>query len=276
MQLTKKLLHTMKHIKLNMIQLRAQLSELNLFGEESISQIRTALQLIRSTTTSIEKEIDDNYFVCQEDEIYYFRHVKPPLYSLQIAYRKILKLELLRPSFSKKEFKSILKQKLDFIQGHYIDYPEFTRYYNSTSTDKDQRYFLRANCIDLDCFPLYYDDTNSTGYDVVAAYLLAYKFLIDHYDQNEKKGQFETNQLNTLWSSDKLDYVELVSGLHIMASLNMGKDDLKKVNSQLCHMFNIEIKDFYGKRNEIKSRKGIKFRYIKEMFDRLEEHFDEN
>jgi hypothetical protein len=266
----------MKNIKPSIFQLRQELSGLNFFGDDAISQIQTALQLIRSTTSAIEAEIDGTDFASQEDEIYYFRHVKPPLYSLQIAYRKILKLELLRPSFSKKEFKSILKQKLDFIQGHYIDYPEFTRYYNSTLTEYDQRYFLKANCIDLDYFPLYYDYTNSTGYDLVAAYLLAYKFLIDHYDQSEKKSQIEMNQLNTSWSSDKLDYVELVSGIHIMASLNMGKDDLKTVNSQLCHMFNIEIKDFYGKRNEIKSRKGIKFRYIKEMFDRLEEHFDEN
>lgn len=266
----------MKHINSNVLQLRQQLSELKLFGANSISQIENAIKLIQTATIAIEGEIDDNDFVSPEEEIYFFRHIKSPLYSLQIAYRKILKIELLRPSYSKKEFKAILKQKLDFIQGHYIDYPEFTRYYNSTSTDNDERYFLRSNKLEINYFSPFYDESNSTGYDYIAAYLLAYKHLSDHYDQSDKNDQIELNYSDSSWSSDKLDLVELISGLHIMSSLNGGKSDLKTVSTKLCRIFNVEVKDFYGKRREIKQRKGEKFKYLREMLDRLEDEFDEN
>ncbi len=266
----------MKHIQPIVLQLRQQLSELNLFGEDAISQIEAAIQLIRTTTFTIEEEIDRNDFVSPEEEIHFFRHIKPPLYSLQIAYNKILKIELLRPSYSKKEFKSILKQKLDFIQAHYIDFPEFTRYYNSTSVDIDKRYFLRSNRIELDCFPHFYDGRNSTGYDVVAAYLLAYKFLIDHYDQSDKKVQIEPINSTTFWTDDKIAFVELISGIQIMSSVNMGKIDLKTLYLHLGPVFNIEVKDIYGKRNEIRARKGDKFKYLRQMLDALERDFDEN
>ncbi len=266
----------MKHNSKKVIQLRQHLSELDLFGADAIKQIESAIQLIRSTTIEIEAEIDNNDFASPEEEIHFFRYIKPPLYSLQIAYRKILKIELQRSSHSKKEFKNFLKQKLDFVQAHYIDYPEFIRYYNGNQTHNDSRYFLRENRIELDCFPHFYDDSHSTGYDVVAAYMLAYKFLLDHYDQSDKKVQLETIQSNISWTGDKVAFVELLSGLHLMGSLNMGKNDLKSLCSALGQVLNIDVKNVYEKRIEIRQRKGERFKYIRQMLEFLERDFDEN
>lgn len=266
----------MKLLPITIDQLRQQLSELNLNGPDSINQIESAIQLVRSTTFNIEKEIDNSDFESPEEEIFFFRHIKPPLYSLQIAYRKILKIELQRESHSKKEFKSFLKYKLDFIQAHYIDYPEFVRYYTSNQTHKDSHYFLRANRIELECFPHFYDSSHSTGYDVVAAYLLAYKFLMKHYDQSDKKVQNESLSSNVSWTGDKIAFVELLSGLHLMSSVNMGKLDLKTLSSTLGQVFNIDVKDVYRKRIEIRQRKGERFKYLRQMLDLLEREFDEN
>lgn len=266
----------MKLLLTRIDQLRSQLSELNFFGENAIHQIETANQLIRDTTVQIEAFLVKNTFQSQEDEIFFFRHIKPSIYSLQLAYMKILKIELLRSSLSKKEFKIFLKQKLDFVQTHYLDYPEFVRYFNSTQTHDDARYFLRRNGIVLECFPHPYDTYNSTGYDIIAAYMLAYKILANHYDQTEKKQQTEATQSNISWTGDKVAFVELLSGLHLMGSLNMGSFDLKSLNQELGKLFNIDIKDFYGKRQEIKNRKGERFKYLRQMLDQLEHDFDED
>jgi hypothetical protein len=252
------------------------LSGLNLFGKDANEQIEFALERIKSTTFSIEDEIDRSSFRTPEDEIYFFRHIKPPLYSMHIAFSKLRKIELQRPACSKKKFKVLVKQKLDFIEAHYIDYPEFTRYYNSNSTYDDERYFLRSNKIQLDCFPHLYNDKFSTGYDLIAAYLLAYQFLIDHFDQNDKKAQSDVNNSNISWTADKIAFVELISGLQIMGSVNLGKNDLKTLCSQLGQALNIEVKDIYGKRNEIKERKGDRFKFIRQMLEALEQEFDEN
>lgn len=260
-------------------QLRHELSGLHLFGKEANVQIEHALELIKSATISIEKEIELSGFATPEEEIFFFRHVKPHLYSLQIAFTKLRKIELLRPAYDKKKFKSFVKQKLDFVQAHFIDYPEFTRYYNSVASNDDNRYFLRSNKIQLDCFPHLYNNTFSTGYDLIAAYLLAYQFLINHFNQVEKKTQIENNTSTISWASDKVAFVELVSGLHLMSSINssnMGKMDLKTLNSILGHVFNIDVKDVYGKRIEIKNRKGERFKYLRQMLDELERHFDDN
>jgi hypothetical protein len=257
-------------------QLRSQLSGLNLFGEDAIHQIESANQLIRDTLIQIEAFMAKKEFKTNEEEIFFFRHIKPQIYSLQLAYMKILKIELLRPTYSKKEFKNFLKHKLDFVQAHYSDYPEFIRYYNSNQTYDDQRYFLRKNRIVLDCFPHFTDEYHSTGYDIVAAYMLAYKILVNHYDQTEKKQQAESTQSNISWTGDKVAFVELLSGLHLMGSLNMGSSDLKTLNNELGQLFNIDIKDLYGKRQEIKNRKGERFKFLHQMLDQLERDFDED
>lgn len=260
-------------------QLRQELSGLNFFGPDAIKQIETAIQLVRTTTFEIEAEIDKNDFESPEEEIFFFRHIKPPLYSRQIAFRKMLKLELQKSSLCKKEFKMYLKSKLDFIKAHFIDYPEFARYFSSNQSHNDSRYFLRANRIELDCFPHFYDDSHSTGYDVVAAYLLAYKFLMKHYDQCDKKTQNDTVPSKISWVGEKVAFVELVSGLHLMSSIkidNIGKNDLKTLNSVLCKAFNLDVKDVYNKRIEIRQRKGERFKYLRQMIDEMERHFDEN
>lgn len=266
----------MRKSKKNLDQLRKKLSELNLFGKEVNEQIEHAIRLVKLETISIEKEIDHRGFATPEEEIFFFRHVKPPLYSMLIAFTKLRKLELLRPSFDKSKFKGLVKKKLDFVQAHYLDYPEFIRYFNSTSTYDDERYFLRSNKIQLDCFPNIFDDRLSTGYDLIAAHLLAYQFLTDHFDQSNRKAENESNYSNVPWTADKVAFVELISGLHAVSSINKGDIDLKTLCAQLGSLFNIEIKDIYGKRNEIKERKGERFKFIRQMLDALERDFDES
>jgi len=256
-------------------QLRQKLSELNFYGHDAIGQIETAIRLIRTATNVIENELVRNDFG-KSDEIYFFRHIKPLLYSMHISFSVLRKIELQRPACNKKKFKALVKEKLDFVQAHYTDYPEFIRYYNSPATTDDERYFLRSNKIQLECFPHLCDDQFSTGYDLIAAYLLAYQFLIEHFNQSDKKGQTEILNSNISWTSDKIAFVELISGLQIMASINLGKNDLKTLCSLLGQVFNIEVKDIYGKRNEIKERKGERFKFLRQMLDALEQEFDEN
>lgn len=266
----------MVHMPISLDRLRQQLSELNFFNEDAITQIEKANLLIRKSIISIEAQIDQFDFASPDEEIHFFRHIKPQLYSLQIAFNKLLKIELLRPAYSKKEFKIILKQKLDFIKAHYIDFPEFTRYYNGTSTHDDTRYFLRSNRIELSCFPLLYDDRHSTGYDVVAAYMLAYKFLINHFEGNSPIIQSNSNNLKLSWSADKVAFVELFSGLKAIGAINEGNIGLKTLCVQLGQVLNIDVKDIYKKRGEIKERKGERFRFLRQMIDKLEKDFDED
>lgn len=266
----------MRHRSTTMDQLRLKLSELNLFTDEPIAEIEKAIHLIRLTTIIIEDDIGQNDFTSKEEEIHFFRHTKPPLYALHIAHSNILQIESMRSMYGKKDFKLYIKQKLDFIKAHYIDYPEFTSYYNRTSSHDDERYFLRENRIKVDCFPHLYNESNSTGYDVVAAYLLAYKLLIDHYYGSGQKLQPELRNSNFYWSADKVAVVELFSGLKAVAAVNGGDVDLKSLCALAGVALNVEIKDIYGKRSEIKDRKGERCRFLKQMIDALEKEFDES
>ncbi|MEY3498413.1 MAG: hypothetical protein RL308_82 [Bacteroidota bacterium] len=257
-------------------QLRQKLSGLNLFGPDALYQIEYALSQVKTAMEDIEADVALEGFNSSKDEIFFFRHVKPHVFAMHIFYTKLRKLELFRLSCNKKKFRGLVEKKLNFIQEHYLDYPEFTRYYNSSSTHDDECYFLRSSSIKLDCSSLFYNHKLSTGYDVLAAYLLAYQFLIEHFDQNDKKVPIDSSISTFSWSFKKVDFVELISGLHAIASVNKGEIDIKTLCVQLAPIFNIEIKDVYGKRNEIKERKGERFKFIRQMLDNLEREFDDN
>jgi hypothetical protein len=256
-------------------QLRQELSGLNLFGTDALMQIESALHLVNNAIDSIEIEIDQKGFATVEDEIYFFRNIRPELYALQIAYSELRKIELLRHFYNKKNFKNIIKQKLQFVQDHYIDYPEFTRYFNSKTTQDDKRYFIRSSGSTIDCIPLFSNSKNSTGYDVLASYILAHQLLVDHFNKKDQRIQNVSASSKVNWNMRKVDFVELVSGIYAMSSQNNSEIDLKTLCSVLGPVFNVEIRNVYGKRNEIKERKGERFKYIRQMLDILERDFDE-
>lgn len=266
----------MNRIPITVDELRQKLSGLDLFGVDVIKNIERAILLTRSTAMYIENKIIEKGFHSQEEEIRFFKLTKPPLFSYLIAFQTMLKIEQTRPQYGRKEFKDFVRQKLQFVKAHYIDYPEFSRYFISDRTDQDTRFFLRENRIELDCFPHTYDDRLSTGYDVIAAYLLAYQFLSEHYDKTLNRSQVDPTFSKLTWSADKIAFVELVSGLHAMGCINWGKNDLKTLTTELGQLLNIDIKDIYGKRAEIKERKGDRFRFLTQMSEKLNSDFDDN
>jgi len=65
----------MVHMPISLDQLRQQLSELNFFNEDAITQIEKANLLIRKSIISIEAQIDQFDFASPDEEIHFFRHI---------------------------------------------------------------------------------------------------------------------------------------------------------------------------------------------------------
>jgi len=105
--------------------LRAELSLLDQKNLNFFQKFEESIELIRTAKNSLNMDVRKNGFRSIEDEIHFFKHIKPGLISLLIFYSTCLAAESVRSTFSKKDFKVLIKRKLRFIKAHFIEFPEF-------------------------------------------------------------------------------------------------------------------------------------------------------
>ena len=115
------------------------------------------------------------------DEIYFFKHIKPQVFSKLIYYQILFNIESKRPRSSNKSQIKYFNSHIDKLQIYFNDNLEFYHYYRRGATFLDEHYFLRGK-IDIRLFPdtfsFFTDDKFSTSHDTTVATILAYDMLI--------------------------------------------------------------------------------------------------
>jgi hypothetical protein len=256
-------------------ELKNKLNQVNPAKTDLLQRTEKSIMLIKDATSELEFLIRENGFRSQQDEIHFFRHIKPEINSLGIAYTIIQIVESQRPTSSKEGFQKLIEQKLEFVRAHYVDFPEFISYYNSSSTIKDDIFFLRTNVTKQNMFPQPFDAKYSTGYDLIAAYALAYKFLANHFQQSTGNGSDDLPDPKMQWTKQKVAFGELLYALKNIKAINNGNTELSVMSRSLGKLLNIEIGDPYKTFNEIRSRKEDRLRFLKQMIFELEMKMDE-
>ena len=114
-------------------------------------------------------------FKDEEEEIMFFKEIKPKLCYRLIYYRKVYNTEMNRPAGIEKE-KEYLSEILNDINKYNYKRLDFIRYYRSGSTHLDSLYFLRGKTDTeqyLETFYYELDPNFSTNCDFKVAKILA-------------------------------------------------------------------------------------------------------
>ena len=82
-------------------------------------------------------------FKDEAEEIWFFKEAKPDLQNKHIYYRKIAKIESLRPVGCHEEQEKYLKERLQKLTFFFNEHKEFYQYYRIQSTHLDDKYFVR-------------------------------------------------------------------------------------------------------------------------------------
>ena len=83
-------------------------------------------------------------FKNEEEEILFFKDIKPKFCYRLIYYRKIFNIEMNRPLAGFDAQKEYLNRELNAINDYTTKRLDFVRYYRSGSTHMDSLYFLRG------------------------------------------------------------------------------------------------------------------------------------
>ncbi|WP_336070123.1 RteC domain-containing protein [Mesoflavibacter sp. CH_XMU1404-2] len=250
-------------------------------AEEGILITKRALEQLRANV--IKRK-----FKNVNDEIHFFKNLKPQVFSKLIYYQKIFNIESKRPRSSNKSQIKYFNKHIDRLQNYFNDHLEFYHYYRRGGTSLDEHYFVRGK-IDIRLFPdtftLFIDDKFSTSHDSTVATILAYDMLIVYLkteiNKLENSNGMETtinpfqSQSRLFWTANKTDLIELIYALQSSGCINSGTADIKEMAMACEQLFNIELGDFYRTFLEIRSRKISPTKFIDNLRESLLQKMEE-
>lgn len=266
----------------------AKLESLESCTEDILYRAETGMAYSERWIKILRNEVDQNGFDSIQEEIFFFKHIKPQIFSKLIYYVKLFNIESKRPRSSSKFQIKYLNDQINKLQVFFNDNLEFYHYYRRGATSLDEQYFLRGKS-DLrtttDFYNFYVDEDFSTCQDGTVAAIMAYDMLIVYLQQEiAKLENYNDNQNISLmnessklfWTGNKTELIELIYALQSSGTINSGTADIKEMATLFEQVFNIDLGNYYHTFIEIRARKGSKTKFIDKLEEALIRRFEES
>ncbi|PSK90795.1 RteC domain-containing protein [Taibaiella chishuiensis] len=245
---------------------------------ENIIQI--ASMSFRTTETALKKLKDyilRHEFKSVEEEINFFKDVKPHFLQDLMYYMRVFFLESQKPLGSRDRLLEYYNTSLNNI-GLFIERnQQFHTYYKTANTSFDTLYFTRDenNKSYGTEYALDIDPRFSTLHSFKLAKIQAYERLnryilgcIDEMNPNFVKDGLHKSHLN--WTDSKVALIELAYALHARGAIDSGKAGISQLIRTLEKTFNVELNNFYRMYLDMSLRKKNKTPFL----DSLKEYLD--
>jgi len=246
-------------------------NQLQIIDLEEISLVNKAQKSIVCINSSLCKlrTFMLNYtFKNEEEEIMFFKDIKPRIFSQLIYHVKINNIEGKKPLGSFEIQQKYLMNELEKLTLFFNSHIEFYRYYRTNSIFLDDKLFVRGRedfHFHQDNPFIYTDPEFSTSMDYLVAEIIANDRL-DVYlkteldtlllkSNNPNWGQVGNMGSSSLqWTESKTALVELIYALQASTAINKGNVEIRELVALFDQIFNIRLKDVYRMYLEIKIR----------------------
>lgn len=238
---------------------------------------------------SVKKTVADIGFKNEQDEINFFRTIKPQILGKLIYYNKIYRIETACPVNNGKLYEKYFANQLAMLKREYIEHlcvSDFYRYYRSGRTDRDSIYFKRGhiNYHDgLNSIVFEIDPVFSTFYDYKTARIIAnellYSYLLTKISPDDNPDvvlQKPESSKDIFWTDSKNALIELIYALHAAASISHGKIGIRKISLMFQILFRIPLGDLHHAFHRMKTRTGSQTAFLDQLKASLEEYMDKD
>ncbi len=207
-------------------------------------------QVIAEAFNQLKMFILTYTFKNEEEEITFFKDIKPKICYRLIYYRKIYNIEMNRPLAGIDAQKIYLNKELNAINRYTTKRLDFIRYYRSGSTHLDSLYFLRGKMYTeqyLETFYYELDPNFCTNCDFKVAKILANDMLLPYLMQELELLNTSTSKLfpssfpttKLTWKGTK---TELMEQLYSWDSAStFGNVPLTQLSDYIQNVFNIRL-----------------------------------
>jgi len=237
--------------------------------------------------SALKSLVLEGNFSDQQEEILFFKTVKPKFRSLQIYYLALQEINFKKPKGCKKILKKFYSDEIQKICSYRCCNQNLLNYYYSGATDMDAQLFLRK----VREHPhwllkpkLERDERFSTPADYLVAKLLAIEkiqlYLAEELVKLEGKPLTENEPADKKqyrWTGEAINLVELAYGLYYTGEINNGNAGIAEIVRLFETTFHIAIGKPSRRFVEIKQRKRLsKTKYLDQMKTAIDKRIDED
>ncbi|MFA5330240.1 MAG: RteC domain-containing protein [Prolixibacteraceae bacterium] len=246
--------------------------------EYGIGQCKVALDRMR-------KLVVDEGFPDLKSEIYFFKKIKPAVYSKLLYYQAVFDLESKLQKADIPVIRRYFQRRLYKINEYMEEHQVKVQYFKCGFKHLDEKYFVRENAeipLELRSSHHLLDEEFFTWHDHTFSTIMANEMLIDYIRIELEKvdkpfGYDQTNYKSHLkWTGHKIDLGEIIYALLYSGAVNNGNATIIELAEAFEQMFNVEIKeDIYRYRLDIQQRKIERTKFLNHLIAILRRMIDE-
>ena len=234
------------------------------------------------------KVIRDN-FANEQQEIDFFKNIKPQVLGKLIYYNKVFRIETTCPVSNGRIYQSYFENQLKILKSEFkesISIKDFYRYYRAGRTDRDHIYFrlgqinyhdgLKSGVFEIDLsFSTYYDNKVAR----IIANELLYTYLLTKINPDENPDTILTNgdtSKDISWTNSQNALIELIYAIYASCSVSHGKIGIRKLALIFQVLFRTPLNDIHHAFHRMKTRAGSRTAFLDQLKISLEEYMDKD
>lgn len=260
--------------------LTEQLNFIDLEINDNVMKCEKSIEVITTVIHKVKTLIFKSGFKSEQEEINFFKEIKPLFTSRLIYYNSVYKIETKKPFGGSRIIKKYYNNELDKLKRYFDNNLDFYKYYRTGSTYLDYKYFIRGKFdikLSLDSFYYEADQSFSTSHDFKIAKILANDLLqlyledqLILLDNKNQKYHIQQNSNTKLtWTGSKVALIELLYALQTEGVFNNGNADLKEIAGYFEKIFNIDLGQFNRVFLEIRIRKSSQTKFLDSLKETL-------
>mgnify|MGYP001392149627 CR=1 FL=1 len=276
----------MRYIKKIILSIREEEQKSDLSPQYVIASSRQIASVLLDKLELKKEYILENGFAKPEEEIEFFKKIKPEVQGKLIFYNKVFKIESSCPPGMWEVHKKYFSDELQKIENIYRENTcncPFYRYYRSGRIDRDEELFIRGQInIDngLNSHIFESDHRFSAYFDYKVARIIGDELFYDYLIFRINSGLFDMTKAENLqqlvWTDSKNSLIELIYALHVNGAILNGNINVRKIASAVQSVFNIELGDTHHAFHRMKMRAGSKTAYLDQLKKSLEKYMDKD
>jgi len=234
-----------------------------------------------SCLAKLKDAIKEYSFTDRDEEIFFFKYVKPRFHHYFIFYNKVLNIErrLVLASATRQE--DYLRRELLKVDLFFETHSSLYEYYRTGETDRDTRYFTRQRELsakDVDDTAADSDALFSTPKEYQWSSLLANEKLVPYISNRiasiqTNTGPIPTNEIPYLkWEKKRVQLGELLYAFY--ADNVFGIREIKSLANAISLLFGCDLGNPYKLFEEIRLRKKESLPYLHHLIKITEEQMD--
>ncbi|MBK0378540.1 RteC domain-containing protein [Mucilaginibacter segetis] len=268
--------------------LENQLNEVIVHGGTQAEQLKESIRLCKKSMTKLKNYISTYAFGSREEEMEFFKMIKPRFYSKYIYFINVYNFLMHKPLGGANVLRDYINQELTALKSFFDHNHSFYQYYRAGSTEMDHTFFTRGDFdvhIELEDFEE--DELYSTTHDYKLSKIMANEKFQDYLNRELIRLDTESpqvpeavNEPELVWTFNKTDLVELIYALVALGVFNNGHIALRPVIDFFQRSFQVDLGSYYHKYTDITNRKKDKTVFLDKLklalLRRIEESFEKD